>query len=175
MRSAIIVAVVASVVVATAAQAQDAAPPEHAGVGFSGATGIPGAVAAVRVSVPATPRLGFDIEAGRGLTAGDPYTAVGGQMRWHWRGRSVAGGSMFGVFGAVVHGVTQRTEIRFPDRTFVQTERKTAVAPQLGVGWDWQARHGTRLGVELTTGGSTAAGPRILAKLFAVWGRPLRS
>lgn len=81
---------------------------------------------------------------------------------------------MYWVFGLTVVNYTARTEIRFPGRTIIETERKTAAAPHVGVGWDRQTRRGTRLGVELTSGGSESAGPRPFAKVFAVWGRPLK-
>lgn len=148
-------------------------PPEHYGVGGFGAVGVPGGAAAVRISVPARAKVGIDLDVGRGLDAYDSHTLIGGQGRWLWRGRNDAGGAIYAVFGLTFVSYTQRTEIRFPERTFIEIEEKTAAAPHVGVGWDRQWRHGTRFGIELTSGGSEDAGPRAFAKVFAVWGRPL--
>lgn len=45
---------------------------------------------------------------------------------------------------------------------------------RFGYGFDWQARGGTRLGLELAGGGTgESLGLRLFVRVFALWGRPV--
>jgi hypothetical protein len=76
------------------------------------------------------------------------------------------------IFGILRVNETVRYYASAGREVWEVVEHKSATMPQIGYGWDWQGRRGTRLGMELTTGSEGEAGPRFFAKLFVVWGPP---
>ncbi len=155
---------------------QDAAVPpaaEHVGFGAVGAVGT-SALGALRVSIPIGEQGGCDVDVGRVRSAGDPGRAIGLQVRYLWRGRAARGSSGYWLFGILRLNETRRYWASAGRERWEVVERRTPTVPQFGYGWDWQGRRGTRLGFELTTGTEGEAGPRIFAKLFVVWGPPLK-
>jgi hypothetical protein len=156
---------------------QDAAPPaavaEHFGVGVFGAIGT-SALRAFRVSMPLGTNAGLDVDIGRVPSRDDPNRAIGVQVRYLRRGRQTTGASGYWLFGVLRVNETHRYWASAGRTTWEVVERRTPTLPQVGYGWDWQGRRGTRLGFELTTGSEGEAGPRVFAKVFVVWGPPLK-
>lgn len=140
------------------------------GIGGVGGPGTAGLIAAARLSIPAAPRISFDIDGGLVSASSDRARATfGGQVRWLRTPRRRNGSSDYGIFGLMHLREERRTEIRFPAETIVQTERVNGITPVVGYGVDWVHSRGTRLGLELTGGGSENAGPRLFAKVFFSW------
>ena len=143
---------------------------ERFGIGGVAGPGTAGALASARLSVPAAQRVSFDIDLGLLSASSDRARAAAGvQVRWLRRQRQANGSSDYGIFGVMHAREERRSEFRFPDEHIVRTERINGFSPVIGYGLDWLAANGTRVGVELTGGGSLSAGPRLFAKLFAVW------
>ena len=140
------------------------------GIGGVGGSGTAGLIAAARLSVPAGPRISFDIDGGLvSASKSRARAAFGAQVRWLRTPRRGNGSSDYGIFGLMHLREQRRTEIRFPGETIVRTERVSGITPVVGYGFDWVYSRGTRLGLELTGGGSENAGPRLFAKVFATW------
>ena len=171
--SAVLLSILSSVLIASPALAQSAPtahPVERVGVGGVGGPGTAGLLAAARVSIPASPRISFDIDAGLVSSRSDRARgAAGVQLRWLRTERRRDGSSDYGIFGLMHAREVQRTEIRFPNETIVRTEGVSGITPVVGYGFDWVHSSGARVGLELTGGGSESAGPRLFAKLFTVW------
>ena len=143
---------------------------ERFGIGGVAGPGTAGALASARLSVPAAPRVSFDIDLGLLSASSDRARATAGvQLRWLRTQRQSNGSSDYGIFGVMHAREERRSEFRFPDEHIVQTERVNGFSPVIGYGLDWLAANGTRLGVELTGGGSQSAGPRLFLKIFFVW------
>lgn len=177
MRGSVLVCAAVALLTPGPALAQ---PRESISVGAAGALGVLGNVGAVRISGPAAERWGLDLTVGRVAGHGSPETsALGGasfaaQVRWLWHGRRQSGVSTYWIAGPMIQMGTERTEIRWPDgRRDVITERIANPTLQVGFGVDKLTRRGTRLGLELTTGGNER-GPTMMAMVFAVWGPPRR-
>lgn len=160
-----------TVVAQTPARALSTAD-EHFGLGGFGGLGT-SALSAIRVSVPLGTTAGLDVDIGRVHTGDDPNRAIGAQVRWLWRGRATHGGSGYWLFGVLRLNETRRYWAGAGRERWEVVERRAPTMPQVGYGWDWQGRRGTRLGLELMTGSEGEAGPRAFAKLFIVWGPPL--
>jgi hypothetical protein len=164
--------------VPASALAQTARPSQaHAegrfGVGGVAGPGTAGLLGAMRISVPASPRVAFDVDAGLLSASSDRARGmVGAQLRWLRTPRRASGASDYGIFGLMHAREQRRTEIRFPDETIVQTENVTGLTPVVGYGIDGVLSNGARVGLELTGGGSENAGPRLFLKVFATWGPP---
>ena len=140
------------------------------GIGGVGGPGTAGLLAAARLSVPASPRISFDVDAGLVSSSNDRSRgAAGAQLRWLRTVRRRDGSSDYGIVGLMHVREVQRTEIRFPNETIVRTERVNGITPVVGYGIDWVHSSGARVGIELTGGGSESAGPRLFAKFFTVW------
>ena len=153
------------------AQAPATAPVERLGIGGVGGPGTAGALASARLSVAATPRVSFDTDLGLISASSDRARAtVGAQVRWLRTERRASGSSDYGIFGVMYAREQRRSEFRFPGERIVRTERVNGFSPVVGYGFDWLAANGARVGIELTGGGSESAGPRLFAKIFAVWG-----
>ena len=148
-------------------------PAEHFGLGAYGAVGT-SAIGALRLSLPLGQKAGLDVDVGQVRSRDEPNSSMGIQVRYLWRGRRATGGSGYFVIGVLRLHETHRILAGDGRRTWEIVERRTPTMPQVGYGWDWQHRRGTRLGLELTTGSEGEAGPRAFAKLFIVWGPPLR-
>lgn len=176
MHARIIAAVVALSIPPAAGFAQDAAVPppasEHVGIGAFGALGT-STMRAVRVSLPIGGKGGCDLDIGRVHSDGGPGRALGVQVRYLWRGRKPNGASGYWLFGILNLNETHRYWAGAGRTRWEVVERESPTMPQVGYGWDWQGRRGTRLGLELTTG-SESEGARAFVRLFAVWGPPLQ-
>jgi hypothetical protein len=161
-----------------AAQQPDGPPLEGPSVGAMGAVGLFGNIGAVRVSAPLHEKWGLDVTAGHVDGYASPTSSglegynFGAQVRWHWHGRRQGGSSGYWLAGPLVQGMTQRTLVIFPgnDRR-LRVERTANFTLQLGYGWDWLLKSGTRFGFELVTGGNEG-GPNPYVNAFIVWGRP---
>lgn len=126
---------------------------EPIAIGFVGGPGEPGTLAALRFSLPVWSRSDVDIDAGRvGWSEPDNESLF---LSFEFR---------------ILH--RPRTEMKRP-RGFILGVNVAGggVAPAFGYGLDLLATRHMRLGVELTTGGTPRAGPRVFAKLYIV-GRP---
>ena len=152
------------------AAAQDDASPVHMSVGFLGAAGIPGPVAALRFSAIGA-RAGFDIDWGVLADDGPPDNRfVAAQLRFLTERRTESGHRLAVLVGANSRTAVMRTEIRYPGGVIIVRETPASgLAGQLGVGFDWLGRR-SRIGVDLVMGVNRAAGPRIFAKLFVAFG-----
>src|SRR5688500_111518 len=140
------------------------------GIGGVGGPGTVGLIAVARVSILAGPRISFDLDGGLvSASSGRARGAFGAQVRWLRTPRRRNGSSDYGIFGMMHMREQSRTEIRFPSETIVRTERVSGITPVIGYGFDWVHSRGTRLGLELTGGGSENAGPRLFAKVVAIW------
>jgi hypothetical protein len=148
---------------------------ERYGFGVAGAIGLPGRLAGVRVSLPATDQIAADLTLGRVHGRGDDGVVLGGtsfsaQIRWLWRGRDSHGHSGYWFGGPIFLGATNRTQIRWPDgKRTTKIDDTSVITGQFGYGWDWLTPHGARTGLELSTGGNEG-GPMIFAHGFLVWG-----
>ena len=143
-------------------------------VGLLGAAGIPGPVAALRFSAIGA-RAGFDIDWGVLADDGPADNRfVAAQLRILTSRRTEGGHRVAVLIGGNQRDAVVRTEIRWPGglRT-VQETPASGIAGQFGVGFDWLGRR-SRIGLDLVTGVSDSAGPRIFAKLFVVWGRTVQ-
>jgi hypothetical protein len=129
----------------------------------------------MRISAPASPRVGLDIAVGHVNGQGDTRSGAdglvfGAQLRWHWHGRRTDGHSGYWLGGPLLMQMTDRTEIRWPGGvTTTIVERTIRTTLQVGYGWDWLSKRGTRAGIELSTGGDEG-GPVPMVKTFLVWG-----
>jgi hypothetical protein len=162
------------VLTARPAAAQEGPAPVHMSVGLLGAAGIPGPVAALRFSAIGA-RAGFDIDWGVLADDGPADNRfVAAQLRILTRRRTEGGHRVAVLVGGNQRDTVQRTEIRYPGGiTIVRETPMSGIAGQFGVGFDWLGSR-SRIGLDLVTGGSGSAGPRIFAKLFVVWGRTLQ-
>ena len=170
--SAVLLSILSSLLLPSYALAQSVpAPIERFGIGGVGGPGTAGTLASGRLSVAASPRISFDIDLGLISNSSDrARAAVGAQVRWLRTERRANGSSDYGIFGVMHAREEVRSEVRFPDERIVRTERVNGFSPVIGYGFDWLAANGSRVGIELTGGGSQSAGPRLFAKLFALWG-----
>ena len=152
------------------AAGQDGASPVHMSIGFLGAAGIPGPVAALRFSAIGA-RAGFDIDWGVLADDGPPDNRfVAAQLRFLTERRTESGHRLAVLVGANSRTAVTRTEIRYPGGVIIVRETPASgLAGQFGVGFDWLGRR-SRIGVDLVTGVNRAAGPRVFAKLFFAWG-----
>jgi hypothetical protein len=145
---------------------------ERFGIGMLGGLGYPGPLFGVRASIPASPKVGFDLDVAFNPDVGRMVT---GQLRYLWKGRNVDGVSPHWIIGAVYFQSTSRSEIRWPDGTRTVTETPHSnVAGQFGIGFDAVTDRGGRVGVQFTTGVAPRAGPVIYAKLFVLFGKAKR-
>jgi len=158
-----------------AAQTEPEPPREAAAIGAAASIGWLGTVAAIRASVPVDDRWGFDLTVGHISGHGDAPTASGAhgasvaaQVRWMRRGRAANGRSGHWLFGVMAQQGIDRTEIRFPGRTIVQSDHVVNVTPQIGYGWDRLLKNGARFGIELSTGGNER-GPSQYIQTFVAW------
>jgi len=150
-------------------------PAEHLGFGGYAGIGIPSAVVAARFSAPFHPRGALDLDLGRSRDGGRPTAAYGAAVRWLRHERRADGTSDYAILGVLVMDSTIRTDIRFPDCEIRLTDRHKRLSGQIGYGVDWQARNGTRTGLEFAGGGSERSGPRLFARVFVVWGPKART
>ncbi len=178
MTRSILIAAMVCLIHAGGAVAQPASEPvppaEHLGFGGYAGVGLPWAIVAARLSVPFHPRGGLDIDIGRSRNAGSPTAAFGAAVRWLRHERRPDGTSDYAIIGVLVMDSTIRTDIRFPDCEIRLTNRRKRLSGQIGYGVDWQARNGTRTGLEFAGGGSERSGPRLFARVFVVWGPAVR-
>lgn len=156
------------------AAAQDGPSPVHMSVGLLGGAGIPGPVASIRFSAIGA-RAGFDVDWGVLADNGPADNRfVAAQLRILTHRRTEGGHRVAVLVGGNQRDTVQRTEIRYPGGITIVRETPTSgIAGQFGVGFDW-LRSRSRIGLDLVTGGSGSAGPRIFAKLFVVWGRTVQ-
>lgn len=153
-----------------AADPSPGAPPEHLGIGGYAAVGIPAAIVSARFSVPFHPRAALDLDVGRSRATGGSGFTFGAAVRCLRRERQPDGFSDYGIIGVIAMDAMNVTDIWFPNARARQVERRKRFSGQIGYGFDGQARSGTRVGFELVGGGSEMSGPRLLARVFAVWG-----
>ena len=170
MKSPALLLTVLLLILSESAFAQTTATEGQVAIGGVGGPGTAGLLVAARVSLHASPRVSLDIDAGFVSASSDRARgAASAQLRWRRTTRRTDGSSDYGIFGLMHARETRRTEIRFPNETVIRTERVSGITPVVGYGFDWVHRSGTRVGVELTGGGSESAGPRLFAKVFTVW------
>lgn len=170
MRTALLLlCMLAHAAIASAQTDPPGRPREHLGFGGFAALGT-SALSAIRVSIPAGHKAAVDLDIGQVHTGDEPNRAFGAQVRWLWRGRTTTGASGYVLFGVLRLNETHRYFVSANRQRWEVAERKSPTMPQFGYGWDWQARAGTRLGLELTAGSEGESGPRAFAKLFLVWG-----
>jgi hypothetical protein len=158
------------------AQTTPEPPRDSLAIGATGSIGWFGRVGAIRASVPLDESWGFDLTVGHIRGRGHDATASGAsgasvaaQFRWMRHGRTASGRSGHWLFGAMRQQGIERTEIRFPGSTIVQTRRVLNVTPQFGYGWDRLLKNGARFGIELSTGGNER-GPSQYIQTFVTWG-----
>ena len=145
----------------------------HISVGALGAAGIPGPLAAIRVSAIGS-RVGVDVDWGTLASGPGDDRFVAAQLRVLTRPRTDTGVRMAWFIGANHRDTFVRTEVRWPGGVVtVQQTRTSGIAGQIGIGADWLGRR-ARMGVDLAGGGGESAGPRVFVKLFVTWGARVR-
>lgn len=142
--------------------------------GLAGA-GIPAAIGGLRLSVPAGPKAGFDLDlasVGHGFGLGPVIVT---DVRWMRGGRAANGNGRYWILGTAFSRYTNSTRVYYPGRQVTYlTDRHFIVLPRIGYGWDHVAPNGVRAGVDLTSGAAGETEAMLLATAFVMWGPPRR-